>query len=1077
MPPRVPTPAAEPRPDLGRRLSWGRLAALAAWIGLVVFLARWDLPSALLLTTGVIGAYWVLRRKSRRRLLATVAAVVAATLLILGGVAVAQPVQRYPARQPHLVPTPIINAVPDHGRSGPEFLGFVTDDVNGASTDAAQATPYLSTLAVTNLTLGTSPGTLTGDPAPLAELAHRDGASGLLTVWNYDPVTATFDGARAAAALTDGQARGRLVDAVRDAVMTGGWDGAVIDFEQVGAGVHTALPAFISALATALPGRRVLVTVPAFASTDAADAAGYDLPALGRAADRVIYMTYDQHELSTDSGPVAGLPWVKTTLDTALATIPASKILLGVAGYGYRWSGQGQATAVTANEAAALEHVPGVTAGFDPIQAERHLRMPDGGEVWYADEQSLTARSQLALDVHLAGVALWKVDGAARSAVQNPGFAPTKRAPVHRSPIRKIDARGVVALTFDDGPDPTWTPQVLAVLAAKHVPATFFVIGRAAQDHPDLVRAEIGAGFIVGNHTFSHLNLSTAGQTRATADARGGALAIEVATGRRPALFRAPFGAEYGGDIWQSRTSTAIGETEIGWDVDAEDWQRPGVDRIVDTVVDGVADRSVVLLHDAGGDRAQTVAALPRIIDTLRSRGYVFGTVDQVDPVVDAAYTAPTSLAEELSFRTLAGAFRGWSAERVLASVLFALVAAVSLLRLGWLVPTVWAHRRRERRRPGGAGALPLTVSVIVPAYNEEKVISKTLASLGRLTYPVEVIVVDDGSTDTTVACATQYPVRVIQQPQTGKAAALNRGLAAATGDLIAIVDADSVLDPAFFDHVVGHFTDPAVVGVAGNVKVGNRQRLLARLQALEYIIGLNLDRRSQSQLNVIPVIPGAAGVFRRAAVLAAGGYPADTLVEDADLTLRLLSGRGRVVFEPRAVAYTEAPETVRDVLRQRRRWSYGMVQVAVKHQSSLLATGSGRFGHMVLPWLFIGQILVPVAGPALDVWLGAQLLTGAWKLAVATAGLSAVTDVIVAAVAVRLDREDPRLVAWAPAMRFVWRPLQLVAALQAMWRWGQDQPVHWTKVTRRNTVVVPLTAAGGQPSVAPGQPVVADLL
>ena len=352
--------------------------------------------------------------------------------------------------------------------------------------------------------------------------------------------------------------------------------------------------------------------------------------------------------------------------------------------------------------------------------------------------------------------------------------------------------------------------------------------------------------------------------------------------------------------------------------------------------------------------------------------------------------------------------------------------------------------------------------SVIIPVYNLAAVTRQCLEHLMAgppRACDVEVIVVDDGSDDLTAEIAGSFPVQVIRQPQRGKAAALNTGIAAAAGEIIVVLDADTVLDPDFLDAVAPRFADPGVGAVAGNVKVGNRRSLLARLQALEYIVSLDIDRRAQDVLGVIAVVPGAAGAFRRAALIDVGGYPSDTLVEDADVTVALLRGGWRIHYEPAALAYTEAPEGAADALRQRRRWAYGNVEVLAKHSGSMFDRRAGRVGLIGLPWMLLSQVLLPVGGPLADAFLLYLLLVGRPGAVAALLGLSLVLDLVVTAAVVIGEREDPRLLVAVPLLRLVWRPLQLVAVFGSVVRWTRAEGEGWRPVRRLNSVVVPASA------------------
>ena len=236
-------------------------------------------------------------------------------------------------------------------------------------------------------------------------------------------------------------------------------------------------------------------------------------------------------------------------------------------------------------------------------------------------------------------------------------------------------------------------------------------------------------------------------------------------------------------------------------------------------------------------------------------------------------------------------------------------------------------------------------VSILVPAYNEGAVIQGSIRSLMSLDYPrYEVIVIDDGSSDDTYRKAAAFEgahghceVRVVHQKNAGKAHALNTGIRAARGSLVLCMDGDSALATQTLRRAVRHFADPNVGAVAGSVKVVNRSNVLTALQALEYIEGLNMVRSAQAFFRVVNIIPGPIGVFRRDALLRIGGYEADTFAEDCDLTLRLLIEGWQIRYEPASIAYTEAPEKILDLLKQRYRWTRGILQALRKHRRYLI--------------------------------------------------------------------------------------------------------------------------------------------
>ncbi|MCD2187163.1 glycosyltransferase [Actinomycetospora soli] len=615
-----------------------------------------------------------------------------------------------------------------------------------------------------------------------------------------------------------------------------------------------------------------------------------------------------------------------------------------------------------------------------------------------------------------------------------------------------------IALTFDDGPDPTWTPQILAVLAKHRVPGTFFVVGSLGVRHPDLLRQIRAAGSEIGIHTFTHADLSQVPRWRLERELGETQLAIAGATGETTYLVRPPYSSTP--DAIDDRAYAAVlesgrdGYVNVFTDVDGEDWQRPGVDAIIRNATprDGVG--ATVLLHDAGGDRSQTVAALDRLIPELQARGYRFDTVT-------GAVGAPGAHAPASDRDRLVG---GGLVEAVdLATgtvrVLQGLLIGVGLIVVVRLLLTLVVARRHARRRRDPAfswGPPPTTappVSVIVPAYNETENIEATLRSILANDHPLEILVVDDGSTDGTAELVESLAlpaVRVIRQPNSGKPIALNTGVARARHDLVVMMDGDTVFQPDTIARLVAPFADPGIGAVAGNVKVANRAALIPRLQHIEYVVGFGVDRRVQDTLRAITTIPGAAGAFRREAVLEVGGLSLDTLAEDTDLTIALGRAGWRVVYEERAVAWTEAPTTLSQLWRQRYRWTYGTMQAVWKHRRSLRERGaSGRTGWLGLGHIGLFQVLFPLAAPLVDVFFVYGLLFGDAALTLVLWGSMLAVQTAAAAYAFRLDGEPMGPLWVAPVQQVLYRPLMYAVLLRSLLSAVTGGRVRWQRIQR----------------------------
>ncbi|MFC0433764.1 bifunctional polysaccharide deacetylase/glycosyltransferase family 2 protein [Kutzneria buriramensis] len=640
-----------------------------------------------------------------------------------------------------------------------------------------------------------------------------------------------------------------------------------------------------------------------------------------------------------------------------------------------------------------------------------------------------------------------------------------------------IDARGAtpvtrgprdhtLALTFDDGPDPMWTPKVLTVLDRYQVHATFFVTGAHAAQYPGLIHEILAHGDEIGNHTATHTDLRDAGSTRTAVELHATDLALAGAADIATSLVRPPYSAtpDSVDDLaWQSvRRLGADGRLVVLSDLDSEDWQRPGVDKIIANATPKDAHGAVLLMHDAGGDRSQTVAALDRFVPAMRAAGWQLDTVSHAVGIGDTTATAEPQTAFGGWLLVAAVQLSDW-----LTTVLrgFLLVAsALAVLRTVLVLIATAVHVRRTRDRPQWVPAEPVTV--IVPAYNEKEGIEATVRSVLASDHPVWVIVVDDGSTDGTAEVVERLNlprVVLIRQANGGKPAALNTGLAAARTELVVLVDGDTVLERGTVRTVVGHFADPRVGAVSGNAKVGNRAGLLGRWQHIEYVIGFNLDRRMYDVLECMPTVPGAIGAFRREAVIRLGGIPTDTLAEDTDLTMAMERDGWRVVYEQQALAWTEAPSTLGQLWKQRYRWCYGTLQAVWKHRRAVVERGAaGRLGRRGIPYLLLFQVALPVLGPFVDVAAVFGVVTGDWVSALVYWLVFLAMQVIPAVIAFRLDRErlGPLLV--LPLQQFVYRQLMYLVVLQSVMTALAGARLPWHKLARTG-LSMPSTGGEGR--------------
>jgi cellulose synthase/poly-beta-1,6-N-acetylglucosamine synthase-like glycosyltransferase/peptidoglycan/xylan/chitin deacetylase (PgdA/CDA1 family) len=620
-----------------------------------------------------------------------------------------------------------------------------------------------------------------------------------------------------------------------------------------------------------------------------------------------------------------------------------------------------------------------------------------------------------------------------------------------------------IALTFDDGPNPRWTPQIAAELRAEGIRATFFVIGSQAARYPKLVRDLVRDGDEIGNHTFTHVLLSgfPAWEARMQVDLTEAALA--GITGHYTRLVRPPYSSTP--DAVTLRDERALAQLAgrryyiVLANFDSKDWERPGAAAIVRNATPPATTGGIVMLHDGGGDRSQTVAAVRRLVPLLRARGFRFVTDSQLDGLPPSVAEPPAA-----SWSRGRGTIFVFSVDvayvlTVVFSVILLAIGALVLARALLLFALATRHARLTRSRDL-ADHFP-SVAVVVPAYNEAVVIERCVRSLASSEYSnFAVVVVDDGSTDRTaeiVAGLELANVRLVRQDNAGKAAALNTGVEQTASEIVVMVDADTLFEEDTLSRLARPFADAEVAAVSGNTKVGNRRRLLGKWQHIEYVIGFNLDRRMYDVLQCTPTVPGAVGAFRRDVLVAIGGVPADTLAEDTDLTLAIGRTGKRVVYAEDARAWTEAPASLGALWRQRYRWSFGTMQAAFKHRGAFISRDprQRRIGRRALPYMLLFQITLPTVSPMIDLFaIYGLLFTGAIRTLIVWGAFN-LLQLAVAAFAFRLDRESMRPLWALPLQQFVYRQLMYLVIIESTVSALRGARSGWRHLPRTGDVTV----------------------
>jgi cellulose synthase/poly-beta-1,6-N-acetylglucosamine synthase-like glycosyltransferase/peptidoglycan/xylan/chitin deacetylase (PgdA/CDA1 family)/spore germination protein YaaH len=651
-----------------------------------------------------------------------------------------------------------------------------------------------------------------------------------------------------------------------------------------------------------------------------------------------------------------------------------------------------------------------------------------------------------------------------------------------------------VALSFDDGPDPTWTPRILDILKEKHVSGAFFMIGEEAQNNIGLMQRVYREGNEIGNHTFTHPDISGISTASVDLELNLTERLFAAELGVQPLYFRPPYSIDQEPDTNDQAAPADriqhLGYVIVGNKIDTDDWdERPvkSPQEIIDSVFQQMEDMktrswmrgSIILLHDGGGDRQATIDALPQLIDALRAHGYKIVPVSDLMRKTRAEVMPPLNQHQLWEARVDAIAFWVWAFFNHFVIAVFFVGDILMSARLIIIGVFAIIDRLRKRKNLAGPDYAP-RVAVLIPAYNEEKVIVRTIRSVTMSNYKnIRIIVIDDGSTDNTYRAAVDaYPadiasgrLTVLTKPNGGKADALNFGLNRTNEEIYIGIDADGVIAHDAIANLVSHFANPKIGAVAGNAKVGNRVNLWTRWQALEYITSQNFERRALDLFDVVMVVPGAIGAWRTAAVKQGGCYHTNTVAEDADLTMNLLEQGYWVIYEDRALAFTEAPVDMNGLMRQRFRWSFGILQAIFKHRGAIAKRRA--MGLFALPNTLIFQILLPLVSPLIDLMFVAGVINYFYDKHFHPEAASAasfekllafflaflIIDFAASALAFTLERKHPASKgdAWLLfhiwIQRFTYRQVFSIVLFKTMKRAIDGKPFNWDKLERTATM------------------------
>ncbi|WP_191090541.1 glycosyltransferase [Niallia endozanthoxylica] len=911
--------------------------------------------------------------------------------------------------------------------------------------------------------------------------------------------------------LSNPQTQNQIIQNLLSVIQTKGYQGVHLNFESVHWEDKELYYQFVADLYHSFHHSGLLLTVFVRLGDDT-----YDTKLLSDVSDHMIVRAFDQQTEQSEPGPLASFQWTQELVNQYKGSIEKLVLCLANYGYDWNVTTGEPATPYYFSTLIEMINRENLTIQWNQHFLAPYVRYKEHNEehfIWFLDAATFYNQLKIAQSYHIPSIGIWNIgseDPTIWRLLSNHKANPLDLETIPNSvstaiegkgdflKVTKVEAEGKrrfeldhhfikkemyekyptpyllerygvdekkVAISFDDGPNPEYTGKILEVLNHYKVKAAFFLIGRNASLYPELTKRIHKEGHEVGSHTFTHTDVMSISDKKLELELNSTQRVIQGITGHSVIMFRPPLLSfnkrpnepptkEFFDRMVKIQN---LGYTVVDSTIDPKDWNGKSAEEIVKETIAHVQNGQIILLHDSGGDRTPTIEALPKIIEWLQTNGYSIVPVSELVGMKRSTVMPPVQETEEsITPFYLYGSFFQAALIKSVKFFLYLLIT-IGLLRLAMLLFFSLKQKRKSKHLVYKDSYQPF-VSVLIAAYNEETVIEKTIHSIMNSRYRrFELIIVDDGSKDQTVnivetECKKYSNIRLLRKENGGKSSALNLGIEHASAEIIVTLDADTVIAEDTISMIIRHFIDPNVGAVSGNVKIGNRKNLLTWWQHIEYVTGFNLEKRAFDELDSITVVPGAIGAWKKSAIKEVDLFEEDTLAEDTDVTMKLLRKGYKIRSEVDAIAYTEAPEDIRSFIKQRYRWTFGILQCLWKHKGAVFDKKNKKLGLIAIPNMLFQYVLLASA-PLADIILIIALIYG-HMLVVYFYLIFLLMDALASIYAFSLEKEKKKPLLTLFIQRMVYRQFFTYVVWKSLLFAIKGQLMGWNKLQRTGNVV-----------------------